>query len=225
MKKLWVTIIIVLSGTIAPMKKASAQDPITEIIKAAVIKVIRAVDLEIQRHQNEVIWLQNAQKTVENTMSELKLAEISDWVEKQRTMYQDYYEELWKVKNIIGYYHGVKEITKKQVTMVNEYKKAYRLCKQDKNFTTEEILYIGRVYTGMIDESVKNLEQLFLVVNSFTTQMSDAKRLAIIDEVADQMDQHYNNLKSFNHENMMLSLQRAKTKNDIENVKQLYGLK
>lgn len=55
--------------------------------------------------------------------------------------------------------------------------------------------------------------------------MSDAKRLAIIDEVADQMDQHYNNLKSFNQENILLSLQRSKTKNDIEKLKQLYGLK
>ena len=44
--------------------KAVAQDPITLIIKEGITKVIVAVDLKIQRLQNETIWLQNAQKTL-----------------------------------------------------------------------------------------------------------------------------------------------------------------
>ena len=55
-----------------------AQDPISVIIKEGIKKVIVAVDLKIQRLQNKTIWLQNAQKTIENTMSKLKLDQISD---------------------------------------------------------------------------------------------------------------------------------------------------
>ena len=75
-----------------------AQTGILEIIKAGVKKVIIAVDLKIQRLQNKTIWLQNAQKVLENAMSELKLAEIGDWVQKQKTLYADYFDELWKSK-------------------------------------------------------------------------------------------------------------------------------
>ncbi len=201
-----------------------AQDPITEVIKAGVIKVIKAVDLKIQRLQNETIWLQNAQKLIENKMSELKLTEISEWAEKQKTLYADYFDALWKVKNIVAYYHRIKDVTKKQIALVEEYKKAYGLFKKDPHFSPDEIKYMGNVYTGIIDESVKNLDQLFLVINSFSTQMTDAKRLEIIDGAANQIDKNYDNLKMFNNENMLLSLQRGKSARDIAEVKELYGL-
>ena len=224
MKKIISVIVLVAFATLEPSQKVLAQDPITEIIKAGVKKVIKAVDLKIQRLQNKTIWLQNAQKVIENTMSEMKLNEITDWVEKQRTLYKDYYDELWQVKNSISYYHRVKEITSKQVQLVAEYKRAWGLFKQDKHFTGDELNYMGRVYTGILDESVKNLEQIFLVVNSFSTQMSDAKRLEIINNAYNQVETNYTDLKAFNQQNVLISLQRAKSKNDIDVVKALYGL-
>ena len=56
---------IVLCGlfSIAPTQRSSAADPILEVIKQAVIKVIKAVDLMIQRLQNVTIALQNAQSS------------------------------------------------------------------------------------------------------------------------------------------------------------------
>lgn len=223
MNKLVVLCFLLLMKFVTP-KQASAQDPITEVIKAGIKKVIKAVDLKIQRLQNKTIWLQNAQKVVENTMSQVKLNEITDWVEKQRTLYKDYYDELWKVKNVISYYHRIREITEKQVRLVEEYKRVWRLFKQDKHFTGDELLYMEQVYTGILDESVKNLDQLFLVISSFSMQMSDAKRLEIINNAADEVETNYNDLKAFNQQNIVLSLQRAKTQNDVDVVKQLYGL-
>ena len=224
MKKILILIALLGIGTIAPVQKLEAQIDIAAIIKAAVKKVIVAVDLQIQRFQNKTIWLQNAQKTLENAMSKTKLNDISDWVEKQRALYKDYFDELQKVKSIISYYKRIKEITEKQVHLVQEYKHAYTLFKQDKHFTVEELAYMGRVYTGILDESVKNIDQIFLVINSFSTQMSDAKRLEIINTAADQIDINYNDLKAFNQQGMLLSLQRAKDQNDVDVIKKLYRL-
>ena len=38
------------------------------IIKEALKKIIKAIDLRIQRLQNKTIWLQNAQKQLENAI-------------------------------------------------------------------------------------------------------------------------------------------------------------
>lgn len=225
MKKILVIIVLVVAATLQPSQEALAQDPITEIIKAGIKKVIKAVDLKIQRLQNQTIWLQNAQKVVENTMSEVKLNEITNWVEKQRILYKDYYDELWRVKSIISYYHRIREVTNKQVQLVAEYKRAWALFKQDRNFTTDELNYMGKVYNGILEASVKNLDQIFLVINSFSTQMSDAKRLEIINGAYDQVETNYTDLKAFNQQNVFISLQRAKSKNDVDVVKELYGLK
>ncbi len=224
MKKLLAGMGILLLGIIAPLRQVQAQDPIMEIIKAGVIKVIKAVDLKIQRLQNRTIWLQNAQKVLENTMSQVKLDEISGWVEKQRSLYHDYYEELWEVKNIISYYQRIREITEKQIRLVEEYKRAWGLFKQDQHFTPQELLYMSQVYTGILDESTKNLDHIFLVINSFATQMSDAKRLEIINAAADQVEINYNDLKAFNQQNILLSLYRAKSRHEVDLVKQFYGL-
>lgn len=205
-----------------PFQQNNAQIPIVTTVTK---KVINAIDLEVQRIQNKTIWLQNAQKELENILSQTKLTEISDWVQKQKDLYGGYFDELWQVKDAIAYYHKIAEITEKQVRLVSEYQTAYSLFKQDDHFSSGEIEYMGKVYTGIIDQSLKNLDQLLLVINSFTTQMADEKRLQIIDDAGKTMDENYNDLKVFNNQNMMLSLQRSKDMNEVNMVKQLYGLR
>ena len=218
MKKLILIICLLIAVNV------SAQDPISIIIKEGIKKIIVAVDLKIQRLQNKTIWLQNAQKTLENAMSKAKLTEISDWVEKQRKQYADYFDELRKVKDAISYYHRVKNIIENQSAMVKEYKAAWATFRQDKNFTAEELEYMFNTYSGMMAESLKSLDQLFLVVNAFATQMTDAKRLEIIDACADSIEEGFIDLKEFNNQNKMISIQRAAEKGEIDYVRKLYGL-
>ncbi|URC11965.1 conjugal transfer protein TraI [Flavobacterium sp. B183] len=224
-KKLIVLMVcLLLVGTSARPAEKVAVLPILEIVKAVTKKVIKAIDLRIQRLQNKTIWLQNAQKLVENVLSKLKLDEISDWTQKQKDLYKGYYEELAKVKSIITYYQRIREITKKQTQLVQEYERAWNLFKQDTHFKDSEIQYMELVYTGILEESVKNIDQIFLILDSFATQMSDLKRLEIINKAADQIDGNYDDLTMFNQQNILLSLQRAKTEADVNQVKQFYGI-
>jgi hypothetical protein len=224
MKKLLTITGISLLITLAPVQHTEAQIPIYDIIKAAVIKVIKAVDLKIQRLQNKTIWLQNAQKTLENQMSKLKLKEIGDWANKQKELYAKYFDELSKVKNAIGTYQAVKDIVNKQVQIVKEYSTAFNLSRQDKNFTKQEIDYMQQVYSGILDESLKSIEQVQMVITAFATQMTDAKRLVIIHSASDNIDQNLTDLRQFNQQNIRVSLQRSKERNDIYVVKKLYGI-
>jgi len=223
MKKIWfITLLATTLLVVAPTQQSHAV--VWVVVKAAIKKVIKAIDLQIQRLQNKTIWLQNAQKTLENTLSKLKLDEISDWTKKQKEQYQKYYEELAKVKSIISYYQRIRDITKKQVRLVDEYKRSWSLIKQDKNFTADEIAYMEKVYSGILDESLKNIDQIGIVLKSFTTTMTDAKRLELINNAAEQVDTNYSDLVQFNRQNTLLSLQRAKTATEVEVVKKLYGL-
>lgn len=220
-----ITVILLCLLTFLLQKQANATPiAIFEIIKAGIKKAIIAVDLKIQRLQNKTIWLQNAQKVLENTLSKFKLDELAGWTEKQRNLYQDYYEELAKVKSIITYYQRIKVITQKQVRLIEEYQRTWKLFRQDKHFTANELDYMTRVYSGILNETAKNIDQIFLLVNSFQTQMSDAKRMEIINQAADQIDENYNDLILFNQQNIILSIQRAKSKHDVDMIKKFYGL-
>jgi hypothetical protein len=207
-----------------PEKQVNAQIAIVEVIKAGIKKVIKAIDLKVQRLQNNAIWLQNAQKVLENQLSKLKLKEIADWSDKQKELYSKYFDELWRIKAVISYYHRIKDITATQVAIVSEYNRAKGLFAQDKHFTAAELSGMDKVYSGILDASLKNLDQLFIVVNSFKTQMSDAARLELINKTGARMDQNYNDLRSFNQQQVGLSLQRAKETGDLNAMKKLYGV-
>jgi len=219
-----ILLILILCFTTAPTQQAEAGIPIVQIIKEAVKKVIKAVDLMIQRLQNKTIGLQNAAKVLENKLSQLKLTEIAEWTERQRELYRKYYDELWKVRNTIATYQRIRQILKRQEQIVEEYRFTWRMINQDKHFTKSEIDYMYRVYTGILNESLYNLDQILLVINSFKTQMTDAKRLEIINKAGDQIEQNYTDLKQFNNQNIQLSINRAKDEHEVLVVKQLYGL-
>jgi hypothetical protein len=203
---------------------ASAQLAVLEVIKAGVKKVIKAMDLKVQRLQNETIWLQNAQKVLENQLSKLKLGEIADWTEKQKELYGQYYEELWKVKSAIAYYKRVKDLTVLQVDIATEYKWAWGLLSKDPRFSVDELSAMEKVYSGILDESLKNVDQLLVVVSSFKTQMSDAARLELIVAAGEAMRENYQDLKKYNRENCLLSINRAKSLEEVAKLKELYGI-
>jgi len=205
-------------------EKANAQLVVGEVIKLTVTKVIKAIDLKVQRMQNQTIWLQNAQKVLENQLSKLRLSEISGWSSKQQQLYSGYYDELWKIKSIITYYQRIKDLTVKQVELVTEYNQAWALLKQDKHFSATELSQMAQVYSGILSASVQNLDQILLIINPNKTQMTDEQRLELINHAGDHLDNNYSDLQRFNTQNEVLSLQRSKDLSDTQITKALYGI-
>jgi len=209
---------------VAIPKGADAQFIVGSVLNETVGRVIKAIDLEVQRLQNQTIWLQNAQKALENQLSQLKLSEISSWSQKQKELFSQYYTELWNIKTAIAYYSRLSDLTEKQVALVNSYNAAWALIKNDKHFSSDELAYMGKVYSGILQESIKDLDQILAVVHANKTQMPDAKRLELVNKAADHMDSNYIDLQRFTTENDLLSIQRAEDENEVETLKQYYGI-
>ena len=201
--------------------KANAQfNIIGEILK----RVIMAIDLKVQQEQTKTIVLQDAQKQVENSMQETRLSEISDWVRQQKELYDEFYQELWQVKNVLRYYSAVKGVIDKEARLVDGYKRAYAAITRDVHFSAEEVGQIIGVYKAILDGSGAIVDELQTLINAFVTQMDDADRLGMINELSAGIDRHYRQLQAYTQENMLLSLQRAKSARDINMIKALYGL-
>lgn len=203
---------------------ANAQVAFLEVIKAGVKKVIKAMDLKVQRLQNETIWLQNAQKVLENQLFKLKLGEIADWTGKQKELYGQYYQELWKVKSAIVYYQRLRDLTELQVKIVDEYKWAWNLIGKSGHFSPDELLAMEKVYSGILEVSVSNVDQILGIVSSFKTEMSDGARLELIIAAGEAMEANWQDLKRFNRENSLLSIQRAGSLDEAAKLRELYGI-
>ncbi|MDR3715783.1 MAG: conjugal transfer protein TraI [Puia sp.] len=221
MKTIRFGLLVLLVAVLVP-KTGSAQiiDAIEEVIKEAIMEI----DLGIQKVQTETVYLQDAQKELENTMHQLHLTDITSWVQKQKDLYSEYYQELWQIKTAIAEYQRVKDIIAKQIQLVKNYKTAYALMGQDKHFSANELSHIYKVYDGILAQSIENVNQISMVINAFITQMDDADRLRIINNASDRVDKNYSDLGIFTQQNIMLSVQRSKDQEDMNAVMSLYGL-
>ena len=214
---------LAVTVTIQP-QKAEAAIPIAKIIQEAVKKVIKAVDLMIQRLQTKTIYLQNAQKVLENKLNELKLKEIAEWTEKQRKLYKEYYEELWKVKDEISKFQKIQSILRRQARILREYQHAWSIISNDRHFTAQEIKYMASVYAGIIRASERSIDDLSLAIKSDRTQMTDGERLTVLSRVEQNIDVLYSDLRLFNNQNKRLSMSRAKNEDEVKLIEKLYEL-
>ncbi|WP_091155763.1 conjugal transfer protein TraI [Mucilaginibacter pineti] len=223
MKKIMM-ISVSLCALLVLQQKAQAQIPIVGLFTSAIKKVITALDLKVQQLQNQTIALQNAEQALENNLHLNSLNDISGWLNKERNLYQQYYQELAQVKAIISDYDEVKNIISQQKQLLGEYQNASALFHRDQHFSAEEISYMGNIYDGILQESLRNLNEVLLAVNSFSTQMDDAERMLRIHKASAGMQTNLDHLRQFNQQNVTVSLARAKDEQDRLSVKQLYGL-
>jgi hypothetical protein len=203
---------------------AKAQVPIVSLITSAIKKVITALDLKVQQLQNQTIALQNAEANLENNLHLNSLNDISGWLNKEKNLYQDYYQDLAKVKVIISDYDEVHKLVSQQVQLISEYKSAYALFQRDAHFSSGELNQMSNIYNGLLQESVRNLDEVLLAINSFQTQMTDGERLATIHHAGAGLQKNLNDLRQFNNTNVRLSLDRSKDEQDRLQVQQLYGI-
>ena len=222
MKGFCMGLLLIVGITVIPAGRANAQiiDAIEDAIKAALM----AVDLGIQKVQTETINLQDAQKAVENAMQQTQLGDITSWVQQQKGLFSEYYQELLQVKNALTAYDKVVSMIDKQAQLVKDYQTAYAAMQKDSHFSAQEISYIGSVYSGILNQSVENLKQLEMVITALVTQMSDGSRLRIIDGAGARINKNYSDLHQFTQQNILLSMQRATDANDLQEVELLYGL-
>lgn len=219
-----VLVAAILLSLLLPTAPARAQVPIADVIKEGIKRVIVAVDLEIQRLQTHTIELQNVQRAVENVMQSTQLGAIAGWVQRQKDLYGEYFQELWQVKEALTLYSRVKEILERQAELVRAYQRAAAAIRKDPHFSGEEVLQILQVYDGILTRSIGTLSELYQAIRAFSMQLSDGERLQIIDAAGDALDREYGAFQQFTQEHVLLSLQRSKDWQEFVFIKSIYGI-
>ncbi|NVM67316.1 hypothetical protein FHW88_005637 [Mucilaginibacter sp. SG538B] len=223
MKRYIITLLYGLLFLLCP-PEAQAQVPAASAFTGLIKKMIVAIDIKVQRLQNRTIALQNAEKQIENTLHLNSLNGISDWLSKEKDLYAGYYQELSKVRRLIASYDAVKRIVSQQSQLVSEYRNASAQFNRDPHFSPTELKYMGNIYNGILQESLRNLDETITVISDLAAQMDDAERLERINLAAKAMQTNLGHLRQFNRQNTSLSLLRAKDGRDRAAVKQFYWI-
>lgn len=150
---------------------------------------------------------------------------IKDISEGNFSLHKTFLDGLMEVSPVVKKYKRVADIINYQIRIVKEYKSAFREFKENKRFTVAEIEYIGKVYGNLFDQSVKNIDDLAMIITAGKLRMSDDERLQAIDKLFEEIVNQYSFLNEFNNSAAILAVQREKDQMDIDLMRKVHGLK
>lgn len=150
---------------------------------------------------------------------------MSDIAKGNFNLHEIFLDGLLLVSPAVKNYSRVAEIISYQTQIVKEYKSAYNRFTASGSFNTNEIDYIGKVYSNLFNASLKNLDALLMVITASNLRMNDAERLKSIDKIDGNIQDQLIFLRQFTNNTSLLALQRAKESNDARAMQSLYGVK
>jgi|APTNR8051073442_1049403.scaffolds.fasta_scaffold04610_6 preprotein translocase subunit YajC len=147
---------------------------------------------------------------------------IKDIAEGNFNLHQVFLDGLFAVNPSVRNYKRIPYIIQYQQFLVKEYKRAFNRFKNDPNLTVREIKYLENVYGSLFKQSLRNLDELLMIVTATKLRMSDEERLQAIDRIYLDMENKLVFLKVFNSSTQMLAMQRAHENHDVETLQKLY---
>ncbi|GIL24497.1 MAG: hypothetical protein BroJett042_30100 [Bacteroidota bacterium] len=140
------------------------------------------------------------------------------------SIHQLFIDGLMAVNPSIRNYKRIPFIIEYQKLLLKEYQRAYNRFRQDPNFKLEEIEYLANVYKFLFDASLRNIDELMMIITATKLSMSDDERMQAIDRIFFDMEDKLIFLRAFNNNTQLLAIQRARARNDVETMQKLYGV-
>lgn len=149
---------------------------------------------------------------------------VKDISQGNFNLHKTFLDGLMQVSPAVKKYKRIADIISYQLRIAKEYKLAYNRFKEEKQFSAEEIEYLGKVYSNLFNESLKSLDELAMIITAGKLRMSDDERLQAIDKIYLSVEEQYSFLKEFTNNSNLLSLQRKAEKAEVEMSRRIYGL-
>ena len=167
---------------------------------------------------NSIKEIATASKTVKNTMSGFKE------VEKLYGDTKKYYDALKKVNNLIGDAYKVKETLVMVGDITGIYVDAYKRMLSDTNFRPAELTAMASGYARLLELSGESVRELKSIAKSGSFSMNDKERMDLIDRIYEEVKEYKAITSYYTRKNISVSYVRAKKKDDIRRVQELYGM-
>lgn len=186
---------------------AQTLDPVSLILS----KAIKAIDLKVQRLQNQTLVLQQAQQQAEQQLSKQKLEEIGSWHRQLSALYAGYFTELKQVKPMISGGTTVRQILALHEQIIAVYRKS------QKDSSTKPR------YNAILNQSQELVQALQLVLTGQVAS-KDAERVTMIGTLKDAMQECLNNMQSLHEQEAEILSDKKRMQADLRFVKRIYAI-
>lgn len=145
-------------------------------------------------------------------------------------LHRDFFSSLQNVNPKISSYAKIADIITCQARILKKTRQTIQDIKKTKQFTSSELDYCKQVFDHLLEECIKTIEELVMVISSGKMepdcyQMTDDERLKRIDRIYSDIQDKYSFCSSFSDEMGLLSVQRMGEQIEIKHSKLINGIK
>jgi len=203
----------------------------TAILVISILSVsgVRAQSQEAQQLMLNWKKLQQLQEILDNMYRGYKILDkgystIKNIAEGNYSLHHAFIDGLMLVNPSVRNYKRIPFIIDYQKLLLKEYQHAFNRFRQDPNFTYDELEYLANVYKFLFDASLRNVDDLMMIITATKLSMTDDERMRAIDRIFYDMEDKVIFLRSFNSNTQLLAIQRARSRNDVTTMQKLYGI-
>ncbi|HUX84437.1 MAG TPA: hypothetical protein VMV20_04345 [Chitinophagaceae bacterium] len=216
--------LVLLILFLVPCRQGKAQLVILELIKKGVTKAIQAMDLKVQKMQNEQIALQVAEKQAENLMVSDRLQEIRSWLNSEQSLQASWFAALHRPGPAVLNSGRLSRYLLVSQDLASESLMDAGLVRLDPHFTVGEKTYLSGLFGKWIGQSRYYGDLVDLVLRPGDVQMDDAGRMELIREASLEAGKELEAMRDFFRKAERLSLLRSRDSADMQTIRRLYGI-
>ena len=146
---------------------------------------------------------------------------IRDLSQGNFTLHKVFMDGLAQVNPNVRNYNRVGEIVRLQALIMQNYRRTFRQFTDSGVYTMEELDYLSAVYQNLFKLSLRNLDEVILLITSGSLTMSDKERIQSIDRIHSETDSMFRFLLTFNKDVKLLGHKRVKQKADVATLNQI----
>lgn len=158
------------------------------------------------------------------TISKKGLNTINDIKRGDFSLHDGYFNSLKSVNPKIKGYARVADIIAFQLRIIKQSRQCMIAVRELNQFTTAEMEQCVLVFSNLLADCVKNIDQLMLLITSGKTEMKDDERLKRIDGLYTDMQNKYGFCSSYAEEMTLLTVQRMREQHEINLSRKLNGV-
>lgn len=153
------------------------------------------------------------------------LTAIGSFTKGEFNLHTDFFNSLKNVNPEVKRYVKIAGIISLQVQIVQNCNRAIKQFKSMDAFSNDELSYIGSVFSRLLDDCNKTLDELITVTTDGKLEMKDDERFSRIDKLFFEMQDMFTFSRSFSNNTGLLAASRLKEKSDIQTSRLLNGIK
>lgn len=153
------------------------------------------------------------------------LTTIGGFTRGEWDLHTGYIRSLKTVNPEIRRYARVADVMRFQLKILQDKNRTLRQLISSGAFSNDELAYIGRVFSRLLDDCNRTLDELIVITADGKLEMKDDERMKRIDELYWDMQDKFTFLQSFSNDAQTLAASRLKEKSDTQTSRVLHGIK